>query len=170
MFGKKFMESRKSVHIIFSLIGIILLILVFKAGEHFGYRRASFSYQYGDNFHRTFGYDRGSRSFGMGMMGNRDYLNAFGAAGKVVSINLPEIVVTDRSGVEKTVLINNETEVMSQREKLTSSDLKIGDAVVVFGEPDLNGKIDAKLVRVMPMNSKSKQINTDAEYATSTKI
>ena len=45
----------------------------------------------------------------------------------------------------------NDTQVEDMRSKIANTDLKLNDFVVVIGEPNSQGQIEAKFIRVMPV-------------------
>lgn len=135
------------------LIGLsiaLLAMLIFQAGMFFGYRKAAFSYGFGDHYYRVFA--------GPGGMGDRvfqislhdKFMEGNGAAGKIVSINLPTFVVSERDNMEKTVFISTSTQIRSFDKTIQPSDLKPDDFVIVFGSPDNDSQIEARLIRLLP--------------------
>jgi hypothetical protein len=89
---------------------------------------------------------------GKNMMQNFNLPGGNGAVGKIVSINLPTIVVASPDNIEKTINISDNTLIRQFRDTLNAKDLTVGEHVVVLGEisnPD-NGVIDAKLIRLIP--------------------
>jgi hypothetical protein len=71
-----------------------------------------------------------------------------GAAGSIVSVAVPDIVVADVSGTEKTIAIGADTIIREGTVQRTSADLANGMRVVVFGEPDKDAVIAAKFIRI----------------------
>jgi hypothetical protein len=141
-------QQVKTSKLVRILVALLLLAIVFWAGMAVGYRKAEYSYRFSDNYMRTFG-NRGPG----GMMGVRttdDLVSGHGAAGRVITANLPTIIVSDRDGVEKNILITNETIIRSARTATASTTIKTDDFIVVLGTPNENGTITAKLIRVMP--------------------
>ena len=144
----------------FGLVALILALTIFQAGVFVGLRKAEFSYGLGDNYYKTFGFEGRERGVGrMGMMGRGGMFGGFnqgeltegnGVAGKIISINLPDIVVEGVDGVEKSVLLNKDISIREFHNTIQSSELKIGDFVVVIGAPNSDSKIEAKFIRVMP--------------------
>lgn len=141
-----------------SLIRILILlfvaIVVFWAGMSIGYKKAQFSNQLGNRYLRAFDRlefeDRGPMN---GMMGtwNTDRIpGGHGAAGKVIAVNLPTIVVSDPQGFEKIIHIDTDTIIRSARESVSSTTVRTDDFVVIIGTPAQNGEITAKLIRIMP--------------------
>jgi len=132
--------------------GVVVLLLVFQVGQFVGFRKASFSYRGGDNYYRAFGGDRGERGMMGGMQGmfREDFPGAHGAVGRVLSVGEESFIMDTPEGVERTVVMNNETSVMRFREKITRSELSIGDSVVVIGNPTEGAEITARLIRILP--------------------
>ncbi len=84
----------------------------------------------------------------------REYRNANGVAGEILSLNdQKKIVIKDRDGKENTVQIVESTVLRKQREAISWSDLKEGDRVVVLGKPTQEGVIEAELLRVFVEDS-----------------
>src|SRR3990167_7011985 len=51
---------------------------------------------------------------------------------------------------EKTVLVGTSTRVREFQDEINVGQLKVGDFVVVLGNPNEEGQVDAKLIRLMP--------------------
>ena len=144
---KKFLDSKvfKTFVYVFGLI--LLASLVFQAGMIAGYRKASFSKDWKDNYNKNFGAPRR----GPLGMSPEDLPNAHGAIGRVIKKELPTIIVSDKDNLEKVVLIKNDTKIRQMKEDLKIDDLKIDDFVVVIGTPNKDGQVEAKLIRIMPL-------------------
>ncbi len=138
----KALKSKALKGALYSIGIILVLFVVFAAGMAFGFRRASFGAAWQKNYEREFGPAPG------GMVVFRSP-NAHGAAGRIVKISPPTVIVEDQGNIEKTILIGNDTEIRAQRGILQASDLQTGDFVVVLGNPDQNGQIDASLIRII---------------------
>lgn len=136
------------------LIVLLVLALVFWAGMIVGYRKAEFSYRLGDNYIRAFGHGRGPGTM-MGISATDDLIGGHGTVGKVISAKLPALIVLDRDGTEKSILVTNETTIRSARSTTASTTIKNDDFIVVIGTPNDNGSITAKLIRIMPQMSTS---------------
>lgn len=128
------------------IVSLLILLLVFQAGAMVGYRRALFASRLGDNYFRVF--DPGPRT--MPSWRAFDFPGGHGAIGEIVKINLPQVIVADRSEVEKVVVVDQKTIIRLGRETASSTNLKIGDSVIVLGAPDEEGQIDARLIRILP--------------------
>lgn len=106
--------------IIIGLVIIVAALLIFRAGIFVGYHRAMF-----------------------GPAGH-------GAGGRVISINLPSFVLADRDRIEKNILIASSTLIQRFHQSASSSDIKVGDFVIVLGTPNTDGEILAKFIRLLP--------------------
>lgn len=136
------------------LIGIIIVvcaIIIFRAGMFVGYHKAAFSYRLGDNYYRTF--ENGKHSMMQDFSDNR-LETSNGAVGKIIKINLPEIVVATPNNTEKTILVTDDTLIRRFREATSTQALTIDNFVVVIGSPNPNGQIVAKVVRIVPPPTK----------------
>lgn len=126
-------------------IGVTLaLLLVFWMGMAVGFQRARFAGQFGDNFQRNF---LGQRAFGLP---GENLPGGHGAVGEIVSLQLPEAVVAGPDNLERVIVVSSSTEIRRVREKIPSSELQIGEFVVVIGNPNQSGQIEARLIRIMP--------------------
>lgn len=136
-------QSRTIKILLGIIVGLLILLLVFQLGAMVGYRRAIFASRLGDNYFRMFG----PRPFA-GREG--DLPGGHGAVGVIVKLNLPEIIVADKSRVEKMVTVDAQTMVRLGRETASTTNLKIGDSVIVLGSPNEQGQIVARLIRILP--------------------
>lgn len=158
------------------LLILIAIIAIFQAGIFVGYHKAMFYKSAGYNYYRQGSFDdrnvrndmRDGNSERMGNFNRPDELNAknqfgkflmemdvpggHGAVGKIVSINLPNIIIASPDNIEKTVTVSNDTLIREFRETIKSEQLKIGDIVAVIGEISASddGLIKAKLIRILP--------------------
>lgn len=127
-----------------ALIGIAILVVLlagFSIGEHTGFRKASFSFQNGNNFYQT------------GTAHQGDFSEANGTVGKVLSVTLPTITVEARDNTEKVIVLNSQTVVRRFRDTLQPSDIKAGDFIVAIGDPNAQSQIVAVLIRELPVPS-----------------
>ncbi|MCX6716945.1 MAG: hypothetical protein NTV72_03405 [Candidatus Taylorbacteria bacterium] len=136
------------------LVGIILAILIFRMGMFVGYRRASFSFEWGNNYFRNFAGgkmgDRDGPNGPLGMGEDRDFIDAHGAFGQIIKIEGNSIFSKGSDGVERVITASTSTEIRRFKEMIKFSDLKSDDRIVVIGRPDSAGKIEAKFIRVLP--------------------
>ena len=142
---KKVFESKILVGFLYGIGAIVLVALIFSAGVAVGFHKASFGRAWGENYERNFGMRPGRMMFG-----DDNFPNPHGSIGKIIKIELPTITTEDNDGTEKAVLIGSDTKIEKAREPLQPADLKTGDFVVVIGNPNDQGQIEAKLIRIMP--------------------
>ena len=144
----KLFQSRGFKIATWIVAGLILFLLIFRLGMAVGYKKAAFSYRWGENYHRNFGGPRGG--FAGDFLKDRMYIESHGVFGKVVNVDGNTIVVKGLDDVEKIVLVKEDTVITRFRESIKISDLKTDDPIVVIGNPNDTGQIEAKLIRVMP--------------------
>jgi hypothetical protein len=145
---KDFIKSRYMRIGLLTICAFVVALFIFQAGVIVGFRKASFSFGFGEKFYKTFNGTQDNRFMGMGPKG---LIDENGAVGKIVKIILPEIVVSDRSNIEKSITVDDDTKIVKFRDAISAEELKVGDMVIVIGEPfPESGQIDAKLIRVIP--------------------
>ena len=146
---KEFFQSKKFTKSLCGIGAAVIIIFVFQAGVFVGYKKASFSHRWGDNYHRTFGERKHKGAFYKGGF-QKDFSGAHGAIGKIINLDFPSIIIESSDNTEKIALISDKTVVRQFRETINSNGLKIDDFVVIIGSPDDQGRIEARLIRIMP--------------------
>lgn len=145
---KQFVQSKTFKWVVGGIGVLIALLLVFKAGEFVGFRKAGFSYQWGENYYRGM---MGPRE---GMMPRgfepRDFMMGHGTFGSVISVSSSSLVIKGGNGAEQVVLIAPQTEIRRFRDTIAADNLTVGENVTVVGTPNAAGQIEARLIRVMP--------------------
>jgi hypothetical protein len=151
-----FIKSKTAVIIIAGLFALAILIGTFSAGVAVGYRKARFSYAWGENYHRNFSGPRKGflKDFSEDLMG-RDFIGAHGTFGSIINIGDSELIVRGRDNVEKIVVVNSDTDIRRFRDSIQLNDIKLDEPIVVIGEPNDQGQIEAKFIRVMPLPVRS---------------
>ena len=145
---KSFFKTKIFSRILWIVGALIVAGLIFQTGIFVGYYKASFSYQLGDEYHNIFGARRGGPGAPAQLMPG--FAGAYGASGDILKIDLPKIVIEGQNSVEETIVVSTSTIFRSMRDMIKATDLKVDDFVVVIGQPNGQGQIDAKLVRVVP--------------------
>lgn len=141
------LESKLFKTIVLSIVALIMLVFVFGLGVFVGTKKANFSFRWADQYHRNFGGPQGGF---FNDMASRQFADANGVFGQIIKIDEQNLTIKGKDNVEKIILVNNETTINFQRVTIKLSNLKIDDVVVVIGEPNDNGQIEAKLIRVLP--------------------
>lgn len=144
---KEIVNSRIFKGILIGAALIIVIGIIFQAGQTVGYQKAAFSYRMGDNYHRIFGDRERGPAIGMPPKG---LVTGHGVTGKIIQINLPKMVVESPDNTEQSVVMNDRTEIRRFKQKIAPGDLRPEDMVVVIGSPLDNGEISAGLIRLMP--------------------
>lgn len=147
-----FQKTVSSKTTLLAIGALVVALLIFQAGIFVGYRKASFSYGAGDNFHRMFGppEHRGMMPGGMMNFPGDEFTSAYGTTGTIVKIALPTIVVAGTDKVEKTIVVNEKTILRIFRNDIVPADLRVGYNIIVVGAPNSSSQIEAKLIRVLP--------------------
>ncbi len=137
------------------LIGALVFVGViagaFGAGVMVGYHKARFSYAWGENYNRMFAGPRDG--FMQGMMRDidgRDFIDAHGVFGQIIKVEEHSLVLSGRDGLERIVTITPDTAIRLFRDSVPLANIHVNDTVVVVGTPDIDGHIQAQLIRLMP--------------------
>lgn len=111
-----------------AISGLIVLILVFGAGFAAGRWSAS--------------------PFGQFVRTSRDVTSrsGHGAIGMVQTIDGQKITIQSRDGKLETILVSDDTKFDKNFQKISFSDLKVNDQIVVIGSPNEDGEINARLI------------------------
>lgn len=128
------------------IVGLVILLFVFKAGMFVGFTKARFSFNWDKNYHLNFG---GPGGF-MPEFDERNFMAPHGTFGAIVKIDGSTIVIKGDDGLEKIILISDQTDIREFRDRLAAADLKVDAKIVVIGEPDEQGQINAKFIRILP--------------------
>jgi hypothetical protein len=140
------LESKLFKAIVLSIAMLVILVFVFGLGVFVGTKKADFSFRWADQYHRNFGGPQGG--FFNDMQG-RQFTDANGVFGQIIKIDGQTLTIKGKENMEKSILVNEKTSIVRQTNNIKLSDLKTDDVVVVIGEPNDNGQIEAKLIRVL---------------------
>ncbi|MDD4290436.1 MAG: hypothetical protein PHH83_04200 [Patescibacteria group bacterium] len=148
----KIFESKTFKIITGILLILVIFLLGFQLGTMIGFRKANFSYKWGENYHRNFAGPRDGFMRDMGMMGpgNKEFIEPHGTIGEIIKIDNQNIIIKGRDNVEKIIKVKDETVIKKLNTDVKIGDLKINDLIVILGSPNDLGQIDAKLIRIMP--------------------
>ena len=147
----KILQSKVFAGVIIAVIVLMILLLGFKIGSIVGARKADFSCRWSDNYHRNFGGPR--EGFFMGF-GDRDFIEASGTFGQIIKIDGSTLVVKGSDDIEKIILVNDQTTIKRFQETIKLADLKVDDYIVTIGDPNDEGQLEAKLIRLIPAQPK----------------
>lgn len=127
------------------LAELILLIGAFSLGMNVGFHKADFTYSWNQNYPNNFG---GPKILTMPPP-NGAFFNPHGLDGTILSVDKNTLVIEDGDNNEKTVIISPQTSIRQNFQNLQPADLKMGEEIVIIGEPNPQGQIDAKFIRVL---------------------
>ncbi|MFZ2253328.1 MAG: hypothetical protein WAW13_04135 [Minisyncoccia bacterium] len=147
---KEYIQSQSFKGVLVGICITVTVLVIFQAGIAVGERKASFAHRFSDNFERNFMGPQEEGFMERGFFEGANMPGGHGAAGKIVSISLPLVVVAGPDNLEKTVVITEGTEIREFRDSISSDQLHIGDFIVVLGIPNNEGQVDAKLIRLAP--------------------
>lgn len=149
---KSFIESRSMGKVVLVIIILAIAFAIFQAGIFVGFHKASFLFNYGDNYYRNFGGPNFRNGNGNGM-GGRIIIDkgGHGVIGKIIKIELDKVFVLGNDNIEKIINISSTTKIFERRDQIKFSDLKVDQNIVTIGNPDASGQINATLIRVMPL-------------------
>jgi hypothetical protein len=71
-----------------------------------------------------------------------------GVAGEVIDIGTSTLFVKDPAGDEQVVFIASSTPIREMDQEILPDAIVVGDGVTVIGEPNSNGQVEARFIRV----------------------
>lgn len=128
--------------------GLIMAMVIFWSGMMVGFRKASFSYQWGGNYHNIF--EGGPERRMPPDFRGKVFMDANSAFGLVIGVNSSTLIIKGDDDIEKSIFITNQTVIRRGPETIGAGDIKSDDRVVVLGIPSSTGQIEARLIRLMP--------------------
>lgn len=148
MNAKEFLQSSGYARLIKILAILLGILVVFLLGATAGNYRASFACHWEDNYRLSFG---NPRSAFMPFLHSRfDEPDPHGTVGEIVSVRLPSIMIKGGDTVEHVAIVRGDTVIRGLRGSASTSDLAVGKQVIIIGNPDNEGRIEASLIRIMP--------------------
>ena len=151
-----FLQSRVFKIITLCVAIFIVMFFIFSLGVYVGTQKANFSFKWAEQYHNNFAGPVGG--FFQEFEG-KEFVESNGVFGKIIQVGDTSITVSGRDNAEKVISITDETTIKYQREDIKISDLKVNEEVVVIGEPNNAGQIEAKLIRVMPAMPNIQELN-----------
>jgi hypothetical protein len=137
-----FLESKKIRAIIFILSGLIILFVVFGLGIAVGYDRAGFASSFDRNYYKNF--------YGAPPGGP---VAIHGIVGTVIDVASSTLSLRDPDNNEKSVEISSGTVIRENEIDIVLQNITVGDHVAVIGEPNDQGQIFARFIRVFTASS-----------------
>ena len=133
------------------LIGLCFILFgfaMFQLGINIGSSSGRFACNWAKNYQNNFGGPR--TGFGPDFRDKsfEDSINGHGVFGEIIKIDKNDIVINDPKGIEKIINISKTTNIKVFDKDSSIDKLKVGDRIMVIGDPNEQGQIDAKLIRV----------------------
>lgn len=154
---KQITESKKIKILIVSIILSAILFGAFQAGVFIGFHKASFLFKSGDNFYKSFG-ERNDKVVDSMSIGGRMFKDEFsgghGAVGKIIKVNLPNIILIGPDNIEKIIVVSENTSIRYGRQTSSINSLNTDQNISVLGTPDNEGRIIAKYIRIVQNTNK----------------
>lgn len=140
------MHSKTFKWTIAGISGLIILIGVFGLGLRVGLHEASFTEDWERDYSQNFGSFTGAP---VKHSPQDPFLTAHGVLGSILSISGNDLAIKGSDNNEKTVVVSDDTTIRQNFQSLKLSDLKANDSIIVIGDPDDQGRIEAKFIRVL---------------------
>jgi len=145
-----FFRSKTFMVVVVILAELILLMGAFNLGMKVAFHKARYTYSWMSNYPNNFGMLPGPGGRFMDHNpGDHEFINANGVFGQIISNNGSTLTIKGIDNNEKTVNVTGSTTIRKGFTDVKATDLKPGDQVVVIGEANDKGQIDAKLIRVL---------------------
>ena len=146
-----FLSSKKVRAVLLILGGLIVLFVVFGLGIAVGYDRAGFAAGFGKNYYRMF---YGAVPAGPAAMMAPPMPEAIhGVVGTVIDLGTSTISVEDEEDNEQSVVVPSGTSIRQGGDTVVIGEMNVGDQIAVIGEPDADGQIVARFIRILPASS-----------------
>ena len=143
-----FLKKHAFIAIAGLVAALAILLIVFQAGVTVGFRKADFNCRWSENYHRNFG---GPPPAGMmGLIDQDDSVQSHGVFGRVIGTATGSLVVKQNDGVEKVVLLDDDTVIQMLRTRVAPSEVHVNEMAVVIGSPNDQGQIEAAFIRLLP--------------------
>lgn len=146
-----FFQSKGFKYLIMGVFCFIILVFVFKMGMFIGTIKANFSFKWAEQYHRNFaGPEKGFFGDFKDDFKGQNFIVSSGVFGQIIKIDGWQLTISGPKDLEKVIIVSNETIIRFLKEDKKLSDLKVNDNIVVIGEANNSGQIEAKLIRVIP--------------------
>jgi hypothetical protein len=146
----KYLQNPKTKVTVTIIIALIIIIVAFECGAQYGFRKASFVNTWNSGIGRGM---HDPRFMFAPFSKRNDDARPNGIVGEIVSLQLPSIMIKGKTTAEEVIIVNPQTIIHKMRDVATTTDLKIGDTIVVIGKPNTDGQIQASFVRILPQGT-----------------
>lgn len=143
---KETFHSRPISSTILLLAILLIILLIFQAGMFVGYRKASFGLNWRANFYNN---PDDPQSVFAPFMHYGNEINPRGIVGEIISVRMPHFIIKGAGPDERIVYIDPNTAIRCPIGSASTSDLVLGQHVVVIGRPGEKGILNATLIRLL---------------------
>jgi hypothetical protein len=143
--------SKTTKTVLWIIGGVVVLLLAFGAGTLVGYRSGVFASRFGENYYRNFYGEASSGPAGMeAMLGGPPFMNQHGTVGIVMEVSSSSISAQDPGGNEESIAVATGTVIRKVNQTITIEEVSPGDHITVIGDPNGDGQILARFIRIFP--------------------
>lgn len=132
--------------ILWILGGIAVFFLVFGLGIAVGYSKAMFAVRWDANYPHNFYAAQGAGPFNV--LEPAPW-NTHGVAGVIIDVASGTISVRDVENNERSVVILPETVIRAMEGTISADGIDLGDQITAIGEPNPQGQLIARFIRVI---------------------
>lgn len=143
--ARRYFDSRSFRITLIVLLGFFVALAFFEAGMLVGLHEARSSYRWGEAYQQNFGGPPGGFILKPGSAPN-----GHGTFGRIASTSKNSFIISDPNHPEETIMITPDTVIRNGMDEVSAQSLTAGTFVVIIGEPNADGAIDARLIRIMP--------------------
>ena len=138
---KTIFQSKTFLIVTYVILAIVVGAAIFAAGMSEGLHRAQYGENWRNHYLENFGPTHGTPP------------QPHGAIGKILSVQLPLITIEDPLNIEKTIVITSDTKIKNVSTFIPQTQLTPNEFVVVIGDPNTSGQIQARFIRIIPSPS-----------------
>jgi hypothetical protein len=131
---------------VFIIAGFIMLIGAFTLGIRVGFHEAHFTETWEKGYSANFGVPG---DMPIKRSPQDPFLNAYGISGTILTVNGNNLTLKDSDNTEKVVVMSAGTSIRLNFSTLKPADLKTNQSIIVIGQPNEQGQIDAKFIRIL---------------------
>jgi hypothetical protein len=142
-------HSKTFKFLVVILAELILLLGAFSLGLQVGFHKADFTYSWISHYPKNFTGPGGAQLMPP-PPDNGEFFNAHGLFGIILSNNGDKgLIIKDSDGNEKTILLGQGTTIRLNYQTIQQQNLKANQEIVIIGEPNGLGQIQARFVRIL---------------------
>ncbi|MDO8583987.1 MAG: hypothetical protein Q7R83_02290 [bacterium] len=128
---------------LFAVLGLVLIVGGLFVGLSMGERRGSHFFRFSERYDRLLGPEENMP------FGRPPLPGIHGVSGKVLSVSTSTLILENPDNIEQDIAVSSSTDVRSGMRPISLDQITPGQIVVVFGAPNNQGQIEARLIRLM---------------------